>query len=477
MTLTPPTTMRLRELHRTYRVLRDLPPAAAQLRGQQFNDLIAEVLRAFGLDAKANVRGLHGRDEIDVVFTDGGVDCILEAKWEQKRINADPLEKLSGRLDDRPAGTRGILLSMSGYTKHGLEAFERRGIIGLQREHFEAVLAGLLSPQDLLQRIHAAQAARGRHLVLLVDLLLPEATEVGPAPRMQPTSDTPPPWKVIVGTAPGVTAAEGFIGTWAQDCPALSLSAGSEELLIATPNGVVSFDPATCATRWALPLPGTTGRAIRGADGTLSVLCGNALVRWDPQEKDLSVLAGGFGGYATLEATVGGELWVYNQLGSTDSGSITLVRVGEQVGDEERFDIPFPAGSHAVPLSPGRFFLSGTGHSTLLDLARNPVTSEADWIKAEVQDGRAATRLDESTVLIAGNRGSMDSFLFRHDLTTQDGAERLVEFTANRVVDLAVGPGGGDGNQLWILADVQGNDLVSRPVLLRAHLPRTTTRR
>lgn len=476
MILNPATTMRLRELQRTYRALRDLPRAAAQRRGQQFNDLIAEVLRAFGLDAKANVRGLRGRDEIDVVFTEGGADYILEAKWERTGINADPVEKLSGRLDDRPAGTRGILLSMSGYTKHGLEAFERRGVVGLRREHFEAVLAGLLSPQDLLQRIQTAQAARGRHLVPLTDVLIPETTEIGRAPGLQPTSDTPPPWKVIVGTASGVTASEEFIGTWAPDCPALSLSAGAGELLVTTPYGVVGFDPVTCATRWALPLPGTTGRAVCGADGTLSVLCGNALVRWDPQAKDLSVLAGGFGGYATLEAAADGVLWVYNQLGSTDSGSITLVRVGEQVGDEERFEIPFPAGSHAVSLSPGRFFLSGTGHSTLVDLIKDPVTSEADWIKAEVQDGRAATRLDTSTVLVAGNRGSMDGFLFRHDLTTQDGAEQLAEFTANRVVDLVAGPAGAEGTHVWILADVQGNVPVSRPVLISARVHAWTSR-
>ncbi|MDL2081471.1 restriction endonuclease [Streptomyces sp. GXMU-J15] len=465
MDLNPALTARLRELQSVYRQLREMPSDKAQQRGQRFNQLIADVFRAFGLEAKANVRGLDGRDEIDVVFTADGVVHVLEAKWEKKRIKGDPVEKLSGRLSDRPAGTRGVVLSMSGYTKPGRQVFERREIVGLEQQHFEATLAGLISPQELLARIHLAQAAKGRRIVPLADVLVLDDEDAGPVPILRSTSETPAPWKVVKSTATGVAASEAYVGAW-DDLPALSLAAAPGRLLITTPNGVVEFDPTTGSTRWALALPGTTGRAFRSNDGALTVLCRGALVRWDSTSNDLSVVAGGFGGYATLETDSQGRLWVYNQVGSGETGSTTLACMGQHLGDEQRHEIPFPSGSHVVFLSPDRFFLSGTGHSTILDLAQDPITSKAHWLRSAVQDGRAAVSLGPHTVLTAGNRNGLDGYLVCQDLRTGDTIEELARFTANRLNDIAITSSTALGAKMWILADVQGNDTLFRPLLL-----------
>ena len=81
--------------------------------GQRFNEFIAELLRCWGLDrVEANVRSVG---EIDVTFAVDGTRFILEAKWEQSPVDFGPIAKLRGRITQRLAGTRGVLLSMSGY--------------------------------------------------------------------------------------------------------------------------------------------------------------------------------------------------------------------------------------------------------------------------------------------------------------------------------------------------------------------------
>ena len=62
------------------------------------------------------------------------------------------MAKLRGRITQRLAGTRGVLLSMSGYSDEALEGIVRGqqlDMLLLDRTHLEAMLSGLLSPADL----------------------------------------------------------------------------------------------------------------------------------------------------------------------------------------------------------------------------------------------------------------------------------------------------------------------------------------
>jgi hypothetical protein len=59
------------------------------------------------------------------------------------------MAKLRGRITQRLAGTRGVLLSMSGYSDEALEGIVRGqqlDVLLLDRTHLEAMLSGLLSP-------------------------------------------------------------------------------------------------------------------------------------------------------------------------------------------------------------------------------------------------------------------------------------------------------------------------------------------
>jgi hypothetical protein len=74
----------LHALIEEYGRLKRLEDHTAQSRGQRFNGLIAEMLKCFGIDARASVMG-KGKGEIDVVFAIGATRYVLEAKWGSRR--------------------------------------------------------------------------------------------------------------------------------------------------------------------------------------------------------------------------------------------------------------------------------------------------------------------------------------------------------------------------------------------------------
>lgn len=105
-----------------YAQLKSLQDMSAQARGQRFNGLVANLLRAHGIPAETSIRRPHG--EVDVVFTLDGVRHVLEAKWEKDKTNPAKIYALRGQVEARLADTRGVFLSMSGYSA---EAHRRRG--------------------------------------------------------------------------------------------------------------------------------------------------------------------------------------------------------------------------------------------------------------------------------------------------------------------------------------------------------------
>jgi hypothetical protein len=111
-----PTTLGIRALIAEYGRMRRLDGLTR--RGQLFNDLIGDLLKVWGVErVQTNVVGVG---EIDVAFDLSGTRYLLEAKWEQNAVDYGPISKLSGRMSQRLAGTRGVILSMAGYTADAL---------------------------------------------------------------------------------------------------------------------------------------------------------------------------------------------------------------------------------------------------------------------------------------------------------------------------------------------------------------------
>ncbi|GAA2250635.1 hypothetical protein GCM10010232_43220 [Streptomyces amakusaensis] len=464
-------TLRLRDLLATYKGLRDDPGLTPQKRGQAFNTLIADVLKAWGHDARPSVIGVGGRDETDVFFTIGH-HYILEAKWEAAPLSADPLTKLSERLSTRPPGTRAIVLSATGFNSNALEWINRHNeLLLMDSSHIEAALCGLLDPEELLHRLYGETAASGNRLVPLADIVVPRHAEPD-VPVLTRAAETPPPWPIVKTSAEGVDASVEFTGVWQSDQHPSGIStAPANRLLITTNAGVVELHTTTSKTNWALALPGAEDRAVRGIDGSVTVLCRGALVRWHPKTRNLQLVAGGFGGYATLEAGRDGTLWVYNQVGGLFGGSVTISRIGERPGDETRHDVPFPNGMRAVHLADEQHFLSGTGHSTSVNVSKNPSADKEDWITSALPDPRAATGPDEHTIFAASTRSSLDGSLQRLDLRNAPAWTELLTFTANRATDLTVKRTSAARAEGWLLADASGNTQKPTPVLIKLTLP------
>jgi hypothetical protein len=63
-------------------------------------------------------------EEIDIIISKEREYYLLECKWENKRIGARVIREVFGKLGNR-ADVRGIVISMSGFTKGAVEQVEK----------------------------------------------------------------------------------------------------------------------------------------------------------------------------------------------------------------------------------------------------------------------------------------------------------------------------------------------------------------
>jgi len=409
------TTLRLRELIDEYGQMHRLKAMTPQRRGQRFNDFIADLLRCWGLGrVEANVRSVG---EIDVTFAVDGARFILEAKWEQGPIDFGALAKFRGRIIQRLAGTRGVFLSMSGYTDEAqsdLLRGQQPDMLLLDRTHLEAMLSGLFSPGDLLAALLDRASYCGEVWTPVGNLLV--RGNVAPLPTLALGRQPDEPSSVI-DAAPGVRAEVSLHGTRPQNAVIEGVAVDPlGRLLLTTAEGVVRADPETGALGWAVPIAGCRRGAFPCADGSILVVCGETVLRWDGSE--FRIAAGGFTGGTSLLPGPDGEVWVFDykrtdRLGS--GSSVTLTRLGSELGQEERHTLDFRAGIwSAVWLSGRRFFLAGDGHFAVVDLDKTTTVPIDDRLISPHPDQRGAIRIDEHTVMTATRHGTV----YRIDVET-----------------------------------------------------------
>jgi hypothetical protein len=410
-----PRTLQLRELIDEYGRMCRLEGMTAQQRGQRLNEFIAELLRCWGLDrADASVRSMG---EIDVAFAINGTRFILEAKWEKGPVDFGPLAKLRGRITQRLAGTRGVFLSMRGYSGESVEGIirgQQPDMLLLDRTHLEAMLSGLFSPADLFTELTDRASYRGEVQVPLTELLVSKDQPVLPALRPGALADSVP---VIIETAPGIRGEVVLHGIRPQETTTDGIAVDRDgRLLLTMAQGVVRADPGTGACDWAVPVPGCRGSALPCPDGSILVICGETIVRWDGRE--CRIVAGGFTGGTSLLRGPDGQAWVFDyknarwlQFGM----SVTLTRLGAEMGQEERHVVDFQAGIwNAVWLSARRFFLAGDGHFGVVDLDKTTTVPIDGRLRSPHPDQRGAIRIDEHTVMTATRHGTV----YRIDVET-----------------------------------------------------------
>ena len=455
-------TAALRALIRRYGEMQAALPAAAPRRGQQFNTLVADLLRLWGIDAEASVVGVDRRDEIDVAFTLDGTPYVLEAKWLTRPVSGDAASKLANRVRQRLSGTRGVVLSMSGYTRDAASAAERGQqpeVLLLDRSHFEAMLSGLIHPEALLTALVQRASHRGGVYMPLADVLLPECPP--DPPGVTSVASHPPPWEVVIETAGGITAAAVLLGNQGWPEPT-GLGTGNDgRLLVTTADGVVDVDPARCTSGWALPLPGCRATPVTDPDGDVTVLCNYALVR--SRGRKLEILGGGFTGNSNLLPCPDGKLWVFDNTGSTYAGLCSLTRIDQRLGDQESHTIEGDIEArNAGWLQQHRFFLPGDSYSAVVDLDTGTRIGRDSWRDSPQSGPRPLlARGPSAVVTVAREQGGVRGTMYQTNINSGTSG-RLAVLAVNAVHGLAA-----VGAETYLLADVSGNDIGPHPIFLQ----------
>jgi hypothetical protein len=451
----------LRALVARYGELQAAGRGTAQRRGQQFNALVADLLRLWGIDAEAGVIGIEGRDEVDVTFTLGDTPYLLEAKWHARPVPADAASKLADHIRQRLRGTRGVVLSMSGYTRNAAPAAERGQqpeVLLLDRSHFEAMLSGLMAPDQLLQAVVRQASRRGGVYVALADVLLPERPPEPPTVR--PVTGDNTPWEVVRDTAGGVAADAVLLGDPGWATPSGLGASRDGRLLVTTPDGIVEVDPARGTTGWALPLRGCRATPMTDPDGAIVTVCHSAVVRC--RGRTVEIIGGGFTGNSNLLTGPDDTLWVFDNTGSTYAGLLSLTRLGPRLGAQQSHIVEDDPGAwNAGWLDKHRFLLAGGSYHAVVDLDSSGRVDRGTWIDSPQSGPRAVVVRDPTTVVTAAYDQSVRGSVYQTNVTTGSSG-RLALLAVNAVHGLAA-----VGGEAYLLADVSGNDPQSRPVLMR----------
>jgi hypothetical protein len=101
------------------------PPAEAdanwrQRRGYSFERLLHALLTAEGLEPRTGYRA--SGEQIDGSFFLDASVFLLEAKWLAEPLPASTLYQFKGKIDGKLVGTKGVFISMSGYSEDAVDA-------------------------------------------------------------------------------------------------------------------------------------------------------------------------------------------------------------------------------------------------------------------------------------------------------------------------------------------------------------------
>jgi hypothetical protein len=103
--------------------LMQLTAMAPQPRGFAFETFLADLFSAYNLAPRASFR-LVG-EQIDGSFLLNADTYLVEAKWHDPQIGLADLLTFSGKVDGKATWSRGLFVSISGFTQDGLQAFGR----------------------------------------------------------------------------------------------------------------------------------------------------------------------------------------------------------------------------------------------------------------------------------------------------------------------------------------------------------------
>ncbi len=144
-----------------------LPP---QKRGLEFEKFLQDLFDAQGLSSRASFR-LTG-EQIDGSFVMHDETYLLEAKWQNSLIGAQDLHTFQGKLGEKASWSRGLFVSISGFSEEGLLAFGRgKSLICMDGFDLSEMLRRRLSIVDVLAAKVRRAAETGSPFMRVRDLI------------------------------------------------------------------------------------------------------------------------------------------------------------------------------------------------------------------------------------------------------------------------------------------------------------------
>ena len=143
-----------------------------QRRGYEFEKFLKDAFDAFGLAARASFR-LRG-EQIDGSLSLGQETYLLEAKWTNAQVDGATLRSFNAKVEDKARWSRGLMVSQSGFTAHGLHALGRgKSVVCMDGLDLHTTLTRRLDlPSVIAAKVRRA-AETGMAFVPVRDLDLP----------------------------------------------------------------------------------------------------------------------------------------------------------------------------------------------------------------------------------------------------------------------------------------------------------------
>jgi hypothetical protein len=145
-----------------------LPPHE---RGFEFEKFLKSLFDAYGLSARASFR-LVG-EQIDGSFMMHNETYLLEAKWQNPPAAAEDLHTFQGKLGQKASWSRGLFVSISGFSGEGLLAFGKcKSFVCMDGIDLSEMLKGRLSVVDVLDAKVRRAAETGNLFTPVRDLII-----------------------------------------------------------------------------------------------------------------------------------------------------------------------------------------------------------------------------------------------------------------------------------------------------------------
>jgi hypothetical protein len=132
-----------------------------QAAGQALNGLLASLFGHFDLHPTETFRVVG--EEIDGGFVFNGDSYLVEAKWTKDKIAIQPLDSFDSKVARKSHYTRGLFVSINGYSEEALAAYEKgcpRSAL-IDGAHLYRVLSGAIPLPDLLSAVFRIFTQRG----------------------------------------------------------------------------------------------------------------------------------------------------------------------------------------------------------------------------------------------------------------------------------------------------------------------------